>query len=184
VNVDPIDFMLVTTGTTGFDELVAAADRAASRLGVRDGLIQYGPGRLVPSALPAERFVPSLDPYYDKATVVVAHGGAGTALEVLGRGLPLVAAANGDRYDDHQRDLLVALSEAGHLVWCRDLDRLDDAVRAALAGPLRPLPPAPCTIALHVDRLLAGLPAGRRLRSPLRRPVSGRSGGAADPCLT
>lgn len=161
-----IDFLLVTVGTTGFDDLVAATDRLVEHFSVRDGLVQYGPGDVVPGRLPAERFVPSLDPYYDKATVVVAHGGAGTAFEVLARGLPLVGVANDDRYDDHQEDLLGALSAAGHAVWCRDLRALPDAVDHALTSDLVPIPHEPCTIAPMLDRHLDGLPTGRRVRWP------------------
>jgi uncharacterized protein YfaQ (DUF2300 family) len=90
-------------------------------------------------------------------------------MEVLGRGLPLVAAANGDRYDDHQEDLLSTLDAAGHLVWCRDLDRLDRAIVTALTTPLRPLPSVPCSIPAEIERILAALPTRRRLRMPWRR---------------
>ena len=163
-----IDFLLVTVGTTGFDELVEAVDDVVGRLDVRDGLIQYGPGRHVPRSLPSERFLPSLDPYYDKATLVIAHGGAGTAFEVVGRGLPLIGVANDDRYDHHQDDVLEALSAARHLVWCRDLSRLEEAVTEAMAGDLVPLPLEPCGIADHIDAHLAAAPSGRRLRLPWR----------------
>jgi beta-1,4-N-acetylglucosaminyltransferase len=166
--VTRIDFLLVTVGTTGFDELVEAVDDVVGRLDVRDGLIQFGPGRHVPRSLPSERFVPSLEPYYEKATLVIAHGGAGTALEVVGRGLPMVGVANDDRYDHHQEDVLRALSTARHLVWCRDLSRLEAAVAEAMAGDLVPLPAEPCGIAGHIDRHLATVPSGRRLRLPWR----------------
>jgi UDP-N-acetylglucosamine transferase subunit ALG13 len=163
-----IDFLLVTVGTTGFDELVEAVDTVVGRFDVRDGLVQYGPGRHVPRSLPSERFVPSLDPYYEKATLVIAHGGAGTAFEVVGRGLPLVGVANDDRYDHHQDDVLGALSRARHLVWCRDLSRLEDAVAEAMAGDLVPLPREPCGIADRIDRHLAAVRPRRRLRLPWR----------------
>jgi UDP-N-acetylglucosamine transferase subunit ALG13 len=133
----------------------------------------------VPRSLPSERFVPSLEPYYEKATLVIAHGGAGTAFEVVGRGLPLVGVANDDRYDHHQDDVLGALSGARHLVWCRDLGRLEAAIAEALAGDLVPLPREPCRIAEHVDCHLARVPSGRRLRLPWRplatRPRPGPS---------
>jgi UDP-N-acetylglucosamine transferase subunit ALG13 len=178
--VTRIDFLLVTVGTTGFDELVQAVDAVVGRLDVRDGLIQYGPGRHVPRSLPSERFVPSLEPYYDQASLVVAHGGAGTAFEVVGRGLPLVGVANDDRYDHHQDDVLAALSQARHLVWCRDLERLEAAIAEAMAGDLVPLPREPCGIADVVDRHLATAPGARRVRLPWRlratRPEPGPPG--------
>lgn len=162
-----IDFLLVTVGTTGFDDLVVATDALADHFEIRDGLVQFGPGEHVPNRLPAERFVPTLDPYYEKASLVIAHGGAGTAFEVLGRGLPLVGVANDDRYDNHQEDLLGALSHAGHAVWCRSLAELPAAVEAALTTDRVPLPSVPCTIGTEIDEHLRHLPH-RRVRWPWR----------------
>ena len=89
---------------------------------------QIGRGRYVPVHMESVRFVPSLDPYYHQARVVVAHGGLGTAVEVLQHGLRLIGVSNPDRYDHHQEDLLRALSEKGYLVWCRSLDDLSHAL--------------------------------------------------------
>ena len=95
-----IDFILVTVGTTSFDDLVRAADAAAGELCPNDGLIQTGEGVAVPVHLPHRAFVPQLSDLVRKASVVVAHGGAATTFEVRRAGVPLVSVANGDRYDD------------------------------------------------------------------------------------
>ncbi|MBN1827214.1 MAG: hypothetical protein JW958_13230 [Candidatus Eisenbacteria bacterium] len=130
--------VFVTVGTTDFDPLLRAADEAAPRLGLPVEF-QIGIGAYEPRGGAWVRHVPSLDPYYDRAAVVVAHGGAGTILEVLRRGIPLVSAENPDRPDRHQRDLIGHMAERGRLIWCEDLSRLDDAVKRALAMP-RPEP--------------------------------------------
>ena len=112
--------------------------------------MQVGEGEFVPRHLPHERFVPHLRKLYAKSSLVIAHGGAATTFEVLRAGVPLVSVANPDRYDDHQTDLLEALSEAGHLTWCRDLVDLEEAVDAALAGGATPLPDGTCSIGSEV----------------------------------
>ena len=132
------------------------------------GLAQIGPGDYVPVNLPHERFVPSLSELIERADVVVSHGGAATTLEALSAGAKLVSAANPDRYDDHQTDVLAELSSQGHLVWCRDLDRIGDDIERALTTDLHPIDSVECTIGRTVNDYLRRQPA-RRL--PWRRKV-------------
>ncbi len=166
-----LEFMLVTVGTTSFDDLVVAADAAALELRPLDGLIQTGEGAAQPAHLPHQAFVPGLGDLFARASVVVAHGGAATTFEVLRSGAPLVSVANPDRYDDHQTDLLRVLDEAGHLIWCRELSGLVESIERALATPLAPLQEAECTIAQEIDRYLAQV---RRPRPIWRRVLKRR----------
>jgi len=83
--------------------------------------IQIGRGEYEPRNCDWFRFASSLEPYYERADVVVAHGGLGTIMEVLRLGGKLIGVANPDRYDQHQEDLLSYLAEEGYLIWCHDL---------------------------------------------------------------
>lgn len=156
----PKPHIFVTVGSTDFDALIQAADKVAPSLDV-EGIMQIGHGRYIPAHWPHFRFAPSLDPYYEQATLVIAHGGLATTMEVLGRGLPLVSASNPDRFDNHQDDLLSAMAEEGYLVWCRHLDQLGQAVESALQaaqnGSLKRYEPSECRIhtVIH-DFLLRG----------------------------
>lgn len=156
-------FILVTVGSTGFDDLVRAVDRIAPELDAK-GLAQIGPGDYHPTNLPYERFVPSLLPLIVEADVVVSHGGAATTLEALNAGASVVSVANPDRYDDHQNDLLAELGAKGSLVWCRDLDRIGDDISKALTSEMTPIDMGECTIAATIDA---------HLRDP--RPARGLS---------
>lgn len=117
--------IFVTVGTTDFDALVQAMDFLAPQLN-EEVEIQIGRGGYEPRHCSWFRFSPSLEPYYERADVVVAHGGLGTIMEVLRRGGKLIGVANPDRYDQHQEDLLSYLAEEGYLIWCRDLASLPD----------------------------------------------------------
>ena len=117
--------IFVTVGTTDFDALVQAMDFLAPQLN-EEVEIQIGRGGYEPLNCAWFRFSPSLDPYYEQADFVVAHGGLGTIMEVLRRGGRLIGVANPDRYDQHQEDLLSHLAEEGYLIWCRDLASLPD----------------------------------------------------------
>jgi UDP-N-acetylglucosamine transferase subunit ALG13 len=147
--------ILVTVGTTDFDDLVQAMDALAPTLG-EEVVAQIGRGKYLPVHMEYFRFAPSLDPYYERARLVVAHGGLGTAIEVLQRGLKLVGVSNPDRYDRHQEDLLRALSEAGYMLWCRELRALPEALRQAEAQTFRRYETPPCRIAEIIRAYLAG----------------------------
>ena len=120
--------IFVTVGTTDFDALVRSMDLLAPQLG-EEVEMQIGHGEYEPRHCSWFRFASSLEPYYDRADVVVAHGGLGTVMEVLRRGGKLIGVANPDRYDQHQEDLLGYLAEEGYLIWCRDLADLADELR-------------------------------------------------------
>jgi len=168
------EIVFVTVGTTDFDPLLRAADEAAPRLGLPVEF-QIGIGAYEPKNGPWVRHTSSLDPYYDRAKVVVAHGGAGTILEVLRRGIPLVSAENPDRPDRHQRDLIGHMAEQGRLIWCEDLDRLDQAVAAALAMPRpEPLVTPPPLVHRVVGEFLDAIARREDPRAVARRWRGGR----------
>jgi len=148
--------IFVTVGTTDFDALVITMDRLAPRLG-EEVLIQIGHGRYEPRNAPFFRFAPSLIEYYQRADLVVAHGGLGTTMEVLSLGKPLVSVSNPDRYDGHQEDLLSALAQAGHLIWCRTVSEVERAIAEARQTRFTPYTRPECRIHEVIARHLSGV---------------------------
>jgi len=142
--------IFVTVGTTEFDALVRAMDALSAEPG-EAVTMQIGHGGYEPVHSEFFRFAPSLASYYEQADLVVAHGGLGTTTEVLRLGKPLVSVSNPDRYDRHQEDLLEVLDEAGHLLWCRDLDRLGRAITEARGRVFVPYQLPPC----HIHQVIA-----------------------------
>lgn len=161
-------FIFVTVGSGDFDPLVKAMDALAPSLD-QPVVMQIGVGRYEPRHATWFRLAPSLAPYYERAALVVAHGGVGTTLEVLQRGLPLVGVDNPDRYDQHQQDLLSYLDEKGHLVWCRDLARLREAIARARAQTFVPFQAPPTAIHLIVEAFLQALQWGDDPQAVARR---------------
>jgi UDP-N-acetylglucosamine transferase subunit ALG13 len=141
--------IFVTVGSTDFDALVSGVDRLCAPGGLlagREVEMQIGEGCYEPAHAPFFRFAPSLDSYFGRADVVIAHGGLGTAVEAISSGCRLLAVANPDRYDHHQDDLMGTLADEGHLIWCRELSQLETAIVAALAFEPRPYLCPPCTM--------------------------------------
>jgi len=93
--------------------------------------------------------------------VVVSHGGLGTMVEVIRSGGRLVGVSNPELYDRHQEDLLASFERAGHLVWCRSLADLPDAIAAARVQTFARYSEPPCEIHTAIGHYLAGLRAGR-----------------------
>lgn len=147
-------YIFVTVGSTDFDALIQAVDALVPALQVQ-GVMQIGHGQYIPANLPYLRFAPSLAPYYEQASLVIAHGGLATTMEVVRRGLPLVSVSNPDRYDDHQQDLLAAMAEEGFLVWCRRFDELQQAIERAQTIPSRCYQAPACEIHLVINEFLA-----------------------------
>jgi beta-1,4-N-acetylglucosaminyltransferase len=164
--------ILVTVGSTDFDPLVQAADEASPRLDL-PVVIQIGIGRHEPRNAEWFRIAPSLEPYYERADVVVSHGGAGTILEVLRRGMRLVSADNPDRPDQHQKDMIGHMSAEGRLVWCRDLSRLAEAIEEARALRPEKLVTPPPRVHLVVREFLGAIEEGRDPRA-VARALRGR----------
>ena len=77
----------------------------------------------------------------------MAHGGLGTLIEVMQRGIKLIGLSNPDRYDLHQQDLLRTFEARGHMLWCRDLEDLPRALQEADTRSFAPYESPPCRIA-------------------------------------
>jgi len=148
--------IFVTVGTTDFDPLVRAMDELAPGLG-EEVVAQIGRGQYEPRNMRFVRLVPSLDPYYHDATLVVSHGGMATLMEAASLGKPLVAVSNPELYDRHQDDLIGHMEREGHLLWCRDMTTLEDAVRRARAMTFRPYQPPPTRVHIVIREYLEKL---------------------------
>jgi beta-1,4-N-acetylglucosaminyltransferase len=137
--------IFVTIGSTDFDPLIVKMDELAPNLG-DDVVMQVGLGEYVPKNGQFFRFAQSLDDYYARANLVVAHGGLGTIVEVLERGKKLVCVVNPATYDRHQEHLLGLFSAQNNLIWCKELEHLAEAIQQARASALSPYLPPECHI--------------------------------------
>ena len=147
--------IFVTVGTTDFNALVKAIDEHSQSLS-EEVVMQIGRSSYEPQHCEYFRFVPSLTPYYERASVVISHGGVGITTEVLQHGRPLVAVEDVDQPERHQREILEVLVQEGYLIWCKDLHELPEAIEQAKTQ-LKPYVTPECQIhtivAGFLDRL-------------------------------
>ncbi len=122
--------IFVTVGTTGFDDLIRYIDQTSNNWG-ENLILQIGAGFYVPQNFSHFRFAPSLETYYNRASLVISHGGLATLSETLQLGKPLVAIEDRSQPDRHQREILQIWSEKKYLIWCRELEQLQDCIEKA-----------------------------------------------------
>ncbi|KAG1676748.1 hypothetical protein FOA52_005037 [Chlamydomonas sp. UWO 241] len=172
--------ILVTVGTTKFDDLVKAVDDAEfaaaavakgyTHLKVQHGAGAYAPHNLIgvgeasgvaASGLTVEFFdyAPSLD--MEGATLVISHAGSGSIFEALSIGRPLIVVPNPALMDNHQAELGSHLAQLGHLV-CSTPASLTSALTKLDASALEPYAaegaasgrPAAAGIAAAIDKVV------------------------------
>ncbi|MFW9805147.1 MAG: PssE/Cps14G family polysaccharide biosynthesis glycosyltransferase [Candidatus Thorarchaeota archaeon] len=124
--------IFVTVGTAHFDPLIRKMDELAKQRVLREQIVgQIGRGTYIPKYFKYFRFLRSLNSAYSKASIIVSTGGAGTTMECVTRGLRLVVVENTTLMEGHQAQLIREMEKRGHLVWCRDLDRLQSSIEEA-----------------------------------------------------
>jgi len=142
-----------TVGTTEFDDLVRAVDALAPELD-EPVVFQIGRGFYEPKHGEWFRFRPDISDYIENASLVIAHGGFGTIIEVLYAGTPLVSVPNPDRFDKHQEQIIRRFGAEGYLAPCFHLDELPQAIDKARREPLRPYQPPETTLHLEIRDFL------------------------------
>jgi len=142
-----------TVGTTEFDDLVRAVDALAPGLD-EPVIFQIGHGLYEPQHGEWFRFSPDISDYIQRASLVIAHGGFGTTVDVLYAGKPLVSVPNPDRFDKHQEQILRRFGADGYLVPCFDLADLPKAIATARTASLRPYQPPETTLHLEIRAFL------------------------------
>ena len=135
-------FVTVGVHDQPFDRLVAAAGELAAQIS-EPVIIQRGASSIVPCCCESFDYTDEagMDDHLSRARVVIAHGGAGTILQVLEAGRPLVLVPRlqrfAEHFDDHQEELTEALAHQGRVVavWDLTTDALLVAIEAATAHP-------------------------------------------------
>ncbi|XP_055586396.1 UDP-N-acetylglucosamine transferase subunit ALG13 homolog [Uranotaenia lowii] len=154
MKIPTFEKILVTVGTTQFDELIQTVTShnvvdVLRRFGCRKLTLQIGRGRN--PKLDKEVFGSDIEVKYfdlkasiaddiDSADLVISHAGAGSCIEVLGAAKPLVVVVNERLMDNHQSELAEALHQEGHLLYCTP-EFLSKTLAEGDFGKLKKFPP-------------------------------------------
>ncbi|XP_064096475.1 UDP-N-acetylglucosamine transferase subunit ALG13 homolog [Macrobrachium nipponense] len=122
--------VFVTVGTTHFDALIKAVvdDETLEKLrekGYKEIVLQTGNGKFVPEQgvhrgvnITSFRLKASIAEDFAKADLVISHAGAGSCLEALEAGKPLVAVVNDTLMANHQVELAEELASREFCFFC------------------------------------------------------------------
>lgn len=120
--------IFVTVGTTKFDKLISAMTNenilnSLIKLGYSSIQFQTGNGNFTTVSnelieIKYKSFFENFEDEIKRSDLVISHAGAGSCLEVLQCGKPLIVVINEDLMDNHQYELAEHLSKQGHLYYC------------------------------------------------------------------
>jgi len=125
--------VFVTVGTTKFDELIASITErntleALKHKGYTSMIVQMGNGTFLiePSdvmEISSYKFKPDIGPDMNNSDLVISHGGAGSIMQALDHGKPLLVVVNEKLMDNHQYELAKQLSDKKRLYFttCKNL---------------------------------------------------------------
>uniref|UniRef100_A0A4W4GWD5 UDP-N-acetylglucosamine transferase subunit ALG13 n=1 Tax=Electrophorus electricus TaxID=8005 RepID=A0A4W4GWD5_ELEEL len=155
--------VFVTVGTTSFDDLIAII-RLTSELvlldrGYTDLVLQIGRGSFIPDPqccpglrMEAFSFKETISDNIRFADLVISHAGAGSCLEALGAGKPLLVVVNDKLMGNHQLELAKQLQADSHLLYCT-CSTLPETLRHMDLSVLLPfLPGQPQNFANFMDK--------------------------------
>lgn len=122
--------IFVTVGQFKFDDLISGIDELINKKKIEEKVImQIGTGTYKPKYCEYFTLKPSLDSYYNKADIIITHGGAGTLFNCLNLGKNVIAVPNYNVKGQHQEDLVNALSNRGYIIYCKDINNINKYIK-------------------------------------------------------
>lgn len=125
--------VFVTVGTTKFNELIDSVTERSTietlkRNGYTSMTLQIGNGTFILEhsdlmEISSYTFKPDIGPDMINSDLVISHGGAGSIMQALDHGKPLLVVVNEKLMDNHQYELAEKLCEENRLYYtnCKNL---------------------------------------------------------------
>ncbi len=139
--------IFITVGNGKFDPLIKEMDRLVEEGIVKDKVVvQIGHGLYKPTHCEWFTFKSPLNEFYEKASLVITHGGPGTVFEVLRRKKKLISLPNRDRTDpNHQVEYLRAMDkETEGMIYCDRVELLQESLEKAKTHKFTTYSPSEC----------------------------------------
>ncbi|XP_064645222.1 UDP-N-acetylglucosamine transferase subunit ALG13 homolog [Lineus longissimus] len=161
------NFVFLTVGTTSFDLLIETVSKKEICQVLKDAgytklLLQIGRGTFEPQdehpiagfTVEYYRYKDSISADIKNSSLVISHAGAGSVMESLGAGKPLVVVINEELMGNHQMELANQLYKDGHLFYCT-CRQLNDVLQNLNIGALKPYKPGdPKVFSNFLDKIM------------------------------
>lgn len=128
-------FVITGMGWAQFDRLIMKMDEIAGMID-EEVVMQIGNTEYKPQNAKYFDFIDSeqVNELTNKARVIVCHGGAGTIISALEQGKQVIAVPRLKLYnetlDDHQKELIEVLANAGKIIGVYDVENLMEALNS------------------------------------------------------
>ena len=148
--------IFVTVGNGEFESLVKEIDRLVKEKKIKEEvIIQIGRGKYKPRFCQWFTFKSPLDMYFNKANLIIAHGGSGTFFDVLDRKKKLIAIPNRNHIDLQQVDFLRAMhKETAAFIYCDIINLLEQCLEQAKSHKFKRYKKPLCTINKVIEKAL------------------------------
>ncbi|WP_394242557.1 PssE/Cps14G family polysaccharide biosynthesis glycosyltransferase [Vibrio astriarenae] len=124
--------ILVTVGTTAFDELIESIDKLFENdTDVKVVAQTSSSSSYTPKNIDYFEFSSSFQSYIDNADLIVTHAGAGSVYSMLENGKKLVVVPNLTRADNHQIELAKYVQDKNFAISCFDLTEIQTCIYKA-----------------------------------------------------
>lgn len=124
--------ILVTVGTTAFDQLIESVDKLfGNDTDVKVVAQTSSSASYTPKNIDYFEFSSSFQSYIDNADLIVTHAGAGSVYSMLENGKKLVVVPNLTRADNHQIELAKYVQDKNFAVSCFDLTEIHACIYKA-----------------------------------------------------
>ncbi|ENM3897635.1 hypothetical protein VCSRO82_2554 [Vibrio cholerae] len=124
--------ILVTVGTTAFDELIATIDHLFEGDSSVNIIAQVSSSsNYISKNFKTFTFSDDFQSYVDAADLIVTHAGAGSVYSMLENGKKLVVVPNLTRADNHQLELAKYVQDNNFAVSCFNLAEIKNCIELA-----------------------------------------------------
>lgn len=146
--------VLVTLGTTRFDELLSAIDKLDIDKQVE--LTVQGLGIADYAFSSKFEFSSDIQTWYEWADVIVTHAGAGSIYNLLEQGKKIIVVPNTFRKDKHQLDIAKYVEENDYGLVCYDLFSIGSCIEEASKRLIKPYTKTEFSGARDISKVLFG----------------------------
>ncbi|MCD9497746.1 PssE/Cps14G family polysaccharide biosynthesis glycosyltransferase [Photobacterium carnosum] len=118
--------ILITVGTTSFDELIKQTDIFFQKNGNHEIKYQISNGIYKPISGGYFDFTKNISEIYDWADCIITHAGAGNIYKLLELNKLIIVVPNLNRVDKHQSDITNFIQEKKYGLVCWNLSLFED----------------------------------------------------------
>jgi beta-1,4-N-acetylglucosaminyltransferase len=119
--------IFVTVGTTPFDSLIEYLDNMKTE---EEIILQISKdAKYIPKNKVYFKFISNINEYYEKASLIITHAGAGSIYNLLEKNKKLIIVPNIERVDTHQLDITEYMKKKNYALTCLDINSLSNVIK-------------------------------------------------------